>query len=87
MSKREYYLVVYDEEKTKMCINAMPSILDEDAAKIFMYDASPTITRKDGRKFLVQQKRMFEYTHPDNHKTLFIIVDCKKIKPRSRYEY
>ena len=81
MSSRTYYLVLFDEARAKGCANALPSVLDEEAANVLLQDARPTVTRKDGSKYLVTQKRMFEYRNLDGSKTLFIIADCIKLKP------
>lgn len=81
MDNRTYYLVLYDERFPKGVIHAMPSILDQEAANVLLQDANPTIERrKEGRKYQVLSKRMFEYSNLDGSKTLFIICDVKRIK-------
>ncbi len=59
----------------------MPSVIDEETANILLVDANPTIERKkEGKKFQVTQKRLFEYKNPDGTKTLFIVCDANRIK-------
>lgn len=78
---RTYYLVLYEEGKSKGANNAMPTILDEESAKVIMQVANPTIERKkEGKKFQVTSKRFFEYNNLDGSKTLFIVCDCVKVK-------
>lgn len=78
---RTYYLIIYDNAKPKGAINAMPSIIDEETANVLLVDAYPTIERKkEGMKFQVTQKRLFEYKNTDGGKTLFIVCDADRIK-------
>lgn len=81
MSARTYYMVLYDDSKSKGAINAMPSILDEETARVMLQEANPTVDRKKGgMKFQVLEKRLFEYKNVDGSTTLFIIADVKRIK-------
>lgn len=81
MANRTFYLVLYDEAQAKGVSMAMPSILDEETAKVILQDALPTIERKkDNRKYQVTEKRLFNYKLPDGNQILFIVCDCKKIK-------
>lgn len=56
------------------------SIISEYSANIILQDkGNPTITRKeDGSKWLVMDKRLFEFSSSPEQTTLFIIVDCQK---------
>lgn len=79
---KTYYLVIYEENKPKNCATALPSILDEETAKILLQQGNPTIERKrENKKFQVLNKRFFEYENTDGSKTLFIICDGKLILP------
>tara|TARA_R110000868_G_scaffold203901_1_gene451814 strand:+ start:1017 stop:1262 length:246 start_codon:yes stop_codon:yes gene_type:complete len=77
--KKTYYLVIYDVKKGRGLVNALPSVIDEEAAQVLFQDANPTIERKRGGKFLVKEKRFFEYSNPDGSKTVFIICDAERI--------
>ncbi len=80
MSKT-YFLVVYDVSKPKGANAAKKSIISESAANIILQDAgNPTITRKeDNSKWLVQDKRVFEFNHTADQSITFIVCDAKKI--------
>lgn len=75
MANKTFYLVMFDEAYNKDVIHAMPSILDEESAKVMMQPENQIVQRKKGGKFRVTGKRMFEYTNTDGSKTLFIIAD------------
>lgn len=71
---------MFDEAAGKGLIHAMPSILDEQTAKVMMLEDNQIVQRKKGGKFRVTGKRMFEYTNTDGSKTLFIIADVIREK-------
>lgn len=77
---KTYYLVLFDEDHGKGAIHALPSVLDEESAKIMLQDANPTVHRKKGGKFQVTEKRIFNYKNPDGSETLFIVCDAKRLK-------
>lgn len=80
MSDKSYYLVMYEEGKSKGVIHAYKKVLNEYQAKIILQDAgNPTLTIKEsGSKYLLTNKRLFEYTNTDGTTTLFIICDGVK---------
>lgn len=81
MPPKTYYLVIYEENKPKNCATALPSILDEETAKILLQQGDPTIERKrENKKFQVLNKRFFEYKNVDGSVILFIVCDAKTIK-------
>ncbi|HLA59030.1 MAG TPA: hypothetical protein VK622_09730 [Puia sp.] len=81
MSKRTYYLVIYEAGKPKWDINAKKSIITpEVATKILADNGRPTIKRKeDGLSYKVIEKRVFEYSESGKETVLMIILDCEKI--------
>ena len=77
---KTYYLVIYDESQQKGVSSALPSVLDEEAAKIMLQDANPTVHRKaNGRKYQVTSKRLFVYKNLDGTETLSIVCDATRI--------
>lgn len=83
MSNKTYYLVIYDEALSKGANYAMPSVLDKESAEVILQDALPTIDRKkNGRKYQVTQKRLFNYKQPDGTEVLFIVCDAVKIEKK-----
>ncbi len=80
MSKT-YYLVIYDKAQQKTANFAMPSILDKESADVLLQDALPVIDRKkNGRRYQVTEKRLFNYKQPDGSEVLFIICDAVRIE-------
>jgi hypothetical protein len=82
MSDKSYYLVMYEEGKSKGVIHAYKKVLNEYQTKIILQDAAnPTLTIKEnGSKYLLTNKRLFEYINTDGTTTLFIICDGVKQK-------
>lgn len=78
MPIKHYYLVLFEEGKSKGCANAMPSIVDEKTTSVLLQDDNATIYRKNGT-FTITGKRLFEVVNVDGSKTLYIVCDVKRI--------
>lgn len=81
MASRTYYLVLFEAGRTGVT-SALKSILSEQSAELILKDVGrPTITRKeDGKKYLIMDKKLFEYKNLDGSITLFIVCNAEKIK-------
>lgn len=81
MSSRTYFLVIYEQGKTKTDNNAKKgSISEQTAKKILADNGNPTLTRKeDGLTYKILEKRLFEFVENGKEKVLFIIVDAVKL--------
>lgn len=83
MSKKTYYMVLFDDAQAKGVNFAMPSVLTEEDAKLMMEPGNPTVDRKaNGRKYQVNEKMMFNYKNTDGTETLFFICNCSEIKKK-----
>lgn len=82
MSKRIFYLVIYDNAINQTGDSmALKSYLSEANAKILLSDSGATITRKEcGSKFRITSKKIFEYVNTDGSKTTFIVADADRQK-------
>lgn len=79
-NKKTYYLVIHEKGRTGVSA-ALKSVLSKENAQIILQDkGNATITRKeDGVKYLLLDKKYFEYENTDLSKTLFIICNGQKI--------
>ena len=77
---------MFDVAQSKGVSSAKKSIITEASANIILHgDGNPTITRKEcGNKFLVLEKRLFEFTNGTGTKFLFIICDVEKVKEEKK---
>lgn len=80
-SKRKIYLVLFNEKLPKGIMAAKHSMIDENQFQVLMQQDDATITRKDGAKYTVRDRRLFEYKELDGSITLFVVCDAIKLKP------
>jgi len=78
MSKK-YHLIMYENGKAKGVSGAKQKIIPEEDATMILKNERPTIILESGR-FVVVEKRLFILEDSKKNQTLFIIVDCDKIK-------
>lgn len=77
---KTYYLVIYDKSLPKGVNFAMPTILSKEDANVLLQDAMPIIDRKkNGRRYKVTEKRIFNYHNKDGDETLFIVCDAERV--------
>lgn len=81
MSKRTYFMVLYEQGKPKGDCFAKKSIITEQVANVILSDVgNPLIKRKeDGNTYYVTERRLFEFEkNDDGDKILFLILDVVK---------
>lgn len=80
MSKKIYYMVLYENGRPTGVNFAMPSVLDEVDSNKMLQPGMPTIERKaNGKKYQVTSKRIFNYKGIDGSDILFIVCDGDEI--------
>lgn len=75
---------MYQNGQSKGMINAMPSILKKEDARLFFQDANPCVERKakdkngfeHELKFRVTEKRIFSYKDKEENEIVFIVADA-----------